>query len=166
MKFFQKIRCFFAGHQPWYDEDREPKKESTNVFKVETKAFMLMFPAKNGWDGIEASVEVCPRCHSLWANVKKHVDDFNMDDIKKLLDKSKGFDFEAANVPKLPPEIECEFLDELKDETFKVKVVQRMNFIANYIEIESRDGKISAWELDAPQRYEHPKWRRKYSPTN
>lgn len=141
MKFFQKIRCFFTGHEKW----SIPQNNGT-MWTVAPSHALVIAHTDYKWS---AALEVCPRCLTLWARVLPGLD---LDKIRESLPpRSLSFDTEKIPVQKLPPEIECEFLDELTDNTFKVKVVQRMNFIANYIEIESYNGKIVAWELDAPK---------------
>lgn len=137
MKFFQKIICFFAGHKEWRTEFND------GPFKVTRPALVIAHQDYQGeW---RAAIEVCPRCHTLWARILTP----KAFDVSQL--PKKGLNLgEDCETPKLPPTIECEFLDELRDETFKVLVTQNISFINNYIEIKTKDGKVSAWELDMP----------------
>lgn len=125
MKILQKIACFLTGHVKW---------------ETPGSGLALCLPGVHS-PGAEPwfSVEICPRCKSLW--VYQYVKQKNPDDdfLFKIIDDDELSDFEIS------------FNNEFGIVQHRVTVSYKKEFINSDFEIKSKSGKVSAWTLDAPE---------------
>jgi hypothetical protein len=140
MKFLKRMLCFLFGHKPLF---------------AEPKAFILSWPSYD----IHASLEICPRCMQLWGNVSQKnaalIKSIDMvkDELNKALNTlpNRALNFEMDKQEQnLPREIDVEFLlDPIAGNLITIPVVENFDLGLSTIEVETKSGKVVAWELDA-----------------